>query len=407
MTRGDFTRIGPRPIGLHLGLTSTSLAGALANLSFAKEGTLPWCADLQEEGKELTADMASFEMTELAQAIGEKGNTNLGGMLEGIRKYHAHPYRRQMHMPEPCWAKGNISVLDYGEGLDDLAPVTFIVPSLVNRAYILDLMEERSFVRNLSRSGIRPLLLDWGDFGEEEKDFSLDTYIQDYLLPAFDAMKDRFPNSPFHLIGYCMGGTISVALAQFRQPEITSFIALASPWNFHSGLPAFTKTLFQQGSFWRNCLEVMGEMPVDLLQTFFASLDPSLCLKKFTLFNRMDMGSGAATEFVALEDWLNDGVPLAKQVALDCFSDWYGENKTYQGEWQVDGITICPEKITIPVMIAAPKSDKIVPYSSAVSLAESVSNASVISPPSGHIGMIAGSRAPQGLWRNIYQWINN
>lgn len=407
MRSGKTARMGPRPLGLHMGLASTSLASALANLNFAKEGTLPWCSDLQEEGKLLSEEMASFDPVELARVVGEKGNANLSGMLDGIRKYHAHPYRRQMQSPETCWSKGNVSLLDYGGGLRDTAPVAFIVPSLVNRAYILDLMEDRSFVRNLSRKGVRPLLLDWGDFAEEEKGFSLDTYIKDYLLPAFDSINEHYYGSAIHLIGYCMGGTISVALAQFRQAEITSFIALASPWNFHSGLPAFTRTLFQQGSYWRNCLELMGEMPVDLLQTFFASLDPNLCLKKFNLFNKMDMASEAAVEFVALEDWLNDGVPLAKNVALDCFADWYGENKPYCGEWQVDGTRICPEKITIPVLIAAPKSDKIVPYGSAVSLAESVSNASVISPPSGHIGMVAGSRAPDGLWRDIHQWIND
>ncbi len=49
------------------------------------------------------------------------------------------------------------------------APVALVVPSLVNRAYMLDLMP-RQVVDALSwpAPGCRPLLLDWGEPGPLE-----------------------------------------------------------------------------------------------------------------------------------------------------------------------------------------------------------------------------------------------
>ena len=64
-------------------------------------------------------------------------------------------------------------------------------------------------------------------------------------------------------------------------------------------------------------LQATGTLPVDMLQTLFAALDPDGIAQKFRHFSTLDPNSDAATRFVALEDWLNDGVPLAAPVARE------------------------------------------------------------------------------------------
>ena len=65
-------------------------------------------------------------------------------------------------------------------------------------------------------------------------------------------------------------------------------------------------------------------MPVDLLQMLFTALDPLLALRKFSRFAALAPGGAEARDFVAVEDWLNDGVPLALPVARECLGGWYG-----------------------------------------------------------------------------------
>ncbi|MEH6546247.1 MAG: alpha/beta fold hydrolase, partial [Sneathiella sp.] len=326
-------------------------------------------------------------------------------MIDGIHRYHAHPYRRLDPNHPVLWQSGTTRLLDCHPGAEETAPTLFIVPSLVNRAYILDLMPGRSLVAHLAEQGIRPLLLDWDGPGDTEKDFTLADYILRRICPALDAAREMFPASDLHLVGYCMGGTLAIAAAEQRQDILKSFIALASPWDFHADLDDNAKTLLGQKDLWSNVLNGFGELPVDLLQTLFTSLDPNLGLRKFSMFSKMDMMSARATEFVALEDWLNDGIPLVKAVAAECFDAWYGENAPKQLHWKIDGQVVSPGNVRLPALIAAPKTDKIVPRLSALGLADMLPNAKVVTPPSGHIGMITSRQAKAGLWQDLSHWI--
>ena len=51
-----------------------------------------------------------------------------------------------------------------------------VVPSLINRAYILVLAPGRSALRWLAAQGLRPILMDWGAPGPAEARFGLETY---------------------------------------------------------------------------------------------------------------------------------------------------------------------------------------------------------------------------------------
>src|SRR4029077_2221749 len=106
------------------------------------------------------------------------------------------------------------------------------VPSLINRATVLDLTGERSMMRYLAANGARVLLLDWGWPGEVERSFSLTDYIAGRLERALLAAGRQVV-----LVGYCMGGLLAVAAAQRRPDLIRALALLATPWDFHAGDP--------------------------------------------------------------------------------------------------------------------------------------------------------------------------
>ena len=61
-------------------------------------------------------------------------------------------------------------------------------------------------------------------------------------------------------------------------------------------------------------------LPVELLQSLFFMLDPFLAQRKFVRFAALDPTGAEARSFVALEDWINDGVPLPIGVARECLA---------------------------------------------------------------------------------------
>jgi polyhydroxyalkanoate synthase len=399
------SRTGPRPLALHLGLATTSVASSLALLPLRQKDTIfPTPASSAARGSSL--DFGSIEYgPEMLKQLADQGSEQVKEMIKGIRLYHDHPYHREPRNRPVIWQCGTTQLLDGAPDAPDTAPVVLLVPSLVNRAYILDLMPDRSLVDYLAARGMHPLLLDWNAPGERERGFDTADYVTERICPAIDFVSAAYSKGSLHLVGYCMGGTLSVAAAQRRQDKLQSFIAIAAPWDFHAEFGGQAKTLFDQREMWANILEGFGELPVDLLQTLFASLDPNLGLRKFSKFVSMDMTSDQAQEFVAIEDWLNDGYPLVRHVAADVFDKWYGRNEPNLLKWAVDGKIVQPQDITIASLIAVPKTDKIVPRPSALALASVLPSATVITPPSGHVGMMASGKAQDGLWRQLGDWI--
>src|SRR6185312_6318037 len=132
-----------------------------------------------------------------------------------------------------------------------------------------------------------------------------------------------------------MGGNLAVALAQIAPAQVTALALLATPWNFFAPMGAPHPVLAALRPALEAMLEVLGELPIDVLQMLVFSLDPTQSGVKFRNFAALDPASDAARRFVALEDWANDGVTLAGPVARECLFGWYGENTPAAGRWRV------------------------------------------------------------------------
>ncbi|HTH99978.1 MAG TPA: alpha/beta fold hydrolase [Acidisoma sp.] len=317
--------------------------------------------------------------------------------LAGIAAYRRHPYTRAMEEPAAIWAEGGSRLLDYAPGSG--APVVLLVPSLINRAYILDLKPQKSLLRFLAGAGLRPLLLDWGEPGALEARFTLTDYIAGRLERAMGAVA-----VPMILAGYCMGGLLTLAAA-LRRPEMVRGLALlATPWDFHAPEPARAQALAAILPALEPAMAITGLLATDLMQMLFTCLAPYETPVKYRHFGKLDQAGASAELFVALEDWLNDGVPLAAPVARACLGEWYGENTPGRGEWTVAGAPVQPARLACPSFVAIPSRDRIVPPESALALAERLPGAHIHRPAAGHIGMAAGRRAEAELWRPLRDW---
>jgi poly(3-hydroxyalkanoate) synthetase len=324
-------------------------------------------------------------------------------LLAGIAAYRRHPWERRLADPPALWTEGGSRLLDYGAADPAARPVLF-VPSLVNRAYVLDLAPGGSLLRWLAARGVRPLLLDWGWPGEVERGFSLTDYIAGRLERALAAANDA-GGGKVVLAGYCMGGLLAVAAAQRRREQVSGLALLATPWDFHAPDAEQSRRLAALLPLLEPFLGFGRTMPIDVLQALFSLLDPDGIAEKYRGFAHLPQGGARARLFVAIEDWLNDGVPLAAQVARECLSGWYGRNTPALGEWRVAGLAVTPQTLTVPSFVALPARDRIVPPESARPLAALIPEAVIHMPRAGHVGMIAGSGAEAALWRPLLDWL--
>jgi polyhydroxyalkanoate synthase len=403
-SEGKARRLGPRPLPYHLTVAAAIWLNSRAGLPMLSDGLQSWRPPLQGAAAGLKASLASADPEAFAQIVEAEGRRRLAALLDGIEAYRGHPYARRLTDPPTVWEEGTTRLLDYGEG-GAKGPVVLIVPSLINRAYILDLTAERSLLRFLAGTGVRPLLLDWDRPGAVERGFTLTDYIAGRLESALDFAHAQ-AGGPVTVLGYCMGGLLALPLALRRPQEVAALACLATPWDFHAEQPARARMMASATLMLEPLFTALGELPVDLIQFLFAGIDPLSVIRKFVAFAGMDPRSAAAERFVALEDWLNDGVPLAAPVARECLAGWYAANTPANGLWRVAGRPVRPQELRCPALIVIPDHDRIVPPASALALAAAIPGGETLRPASGHIGMVVGGDAQARLWRPLAEWLH-
>jgi polyhydroxyalkanoate synthase len=306
--------------------------------------------------------------------------------LAGLRRYQeaerAPPPEPMPALAERCGA----ALRDYGGS----GPVVLFVPSLINPPNVLD-MGERSLLRWLAAEGRRVLLLDWGWPGPDRAGISVAGHVEEIALPLLRGLGE-----PVDLVGYCLGGTMALAIAQLG--PVRSVATLAAPWHFN-GFPSDSRE--KLSALWAGAqpaIQALGVLPMEVLQSAFWSLDPARTVAKFEDFATLE--GEAAQTFVMLEDWANDGPPVAGAAAREMFESLFRDDLPGTGQWRVGGEIVDPAALAVPLLNIVSTTDRIVPHATAPRTGERLDLAL------GHVGMVVGSKARQTLWEPLAAWLS-
>ena len=308
---------------------------------------------------------------ELVREVSARDPKLAAEALAGLRAYEQAP-RHERPRPKPAIARVRGAALrDHGGN----GPPVVLVPSLINPPRILDLDEQVSLTRAIAEMGRNVLLLDWGK-ADERPDLTVGGHVEQLLLPLLRNMTE-----PVALVGYCLGGTMSIAAANLTAVE--RVVTLAAPWNF-ARYPDTSQRALQE--MWRHsdaAAKTLGALPMEVLQAAFWSLDPERTVRKFAEFARLDRDSADARRFVELEEWANEGEPLPYPAAKELVEKLFGSDLPGAGRWTVAG-RAANDALDVPALHLTAERDLIAPP-------QTVACGNVVAIPSGHVGMIVGS----------------
>lgn len=323
------------------------------------------------------------------QDIASLAKKEVSLLSKGISKYHSSAFESYNLSGDVVFQKHSSKLHQIQTNGDPI----LIVPSLINKPHILDLYPTRSFINELHSLGANSFILDWGSPSAIEEEYNLENYINEILIPSIEYVYSKY--GKVTLVGYCMGGFIATALATIRPDLIKKLATIATPWDskYWSKLPK---------NFLSTCKTLPSVVPPSLIQHLFYLANPFEINRKYLRFNDGEFNNN---EFVRIENWVNDGVPMSKKVFIECFEEIIGNNILMENKWLVNGSTISPSKLDMPIMSVVFKKDSIVPLPSALSFAEQCKNVNLLQIDSGHIGAIINPKYK--LAENIYRWINN
>lgn len=281
-----------------------------------------------------------------------------------------------------------------------------LVPSLINRWYVLDLMPGKSFVEYLVGRGHDVFIIDWGTPEDEDRYLDFDTICDTYIGRAVRKAARLAGVPRVHVLGYCLGGTLATIYAARRPERVASLIALAAPVRFDAPglLESWTKTeTFDLDGM----IDACGNVPWPLMQAAFHMLRPTLILSKAQYMIDRAWDDEFLDGFFALERWGNDNVSFPGACYRQYIKELYRENRLIQGRFALAGRLVRLEDIEVPVLTIAFHHDNIVPLSSAVALHERVRSADkqLMQLNGGHVGAVVSRKASGGLWPGVSAWM--
>lgn len=290
------------------------------------------------------------------------------------------------------------------QGLAHQTPV-LMVPSLINRHYVLDLTPGKSFAEFLVAAGHDVWVIDWGTPADEDRYVDFEELCDVYLARCVRIAARSGPRGKVHLLGYCMGG-IFTAIHAARDPErVASLCNLAAPMRFRGDgmLGVWTRSAAFDV---RAVTTAFGVVPWQLLQSSFLMLRPTLNLAKAVNLIDRAWNDRFLDGFLALETWANDNVGLPGTFFRRYLDELYRRDALMQGELVIGGRAVRLQRVRCPVLAVVFEHDTIAPWQDCACIEDAIGSVdkAVWKLPGSHVGGVVSRAAAQGLWPALSTW---
>ncbi|MBI0580037.1 alpha/beta fold hydrolase [Neobacillus cucumis] len=251
----------------------------------------------------------------------------------------------------------------------------FLVYSLLNKTYILDIGEGSSVVGGLTERGYDVYLLDWGSPGLEDSDITLGHYIIDYLENAIKRALRHSGAKGISLAGYCLGGTMAAILASITELPIKNLSLAAVPIDFSIGIfPDKLLEGLQTGQLSVDRFaDAHGTIPSEMMYLIYRMVSPDIASSKINLVTRAH-DEKYVEKWRRMDKWTKDSASFAGAAFKQMFNDLYQDNKLLKGELEIGGRKVDLKNINCPLFVFSCSRDTIILEKQSLPLMDLVSS---------------------------------
>lgn len=282
---------------------------------------------------------------------------------------------------------------------------TLTVYALVNTPAMMDIQEDKSFIKNLLEGGMDLYLIEWGYPTPEDKFLTMEDYIQGYIDACVEFIRKDRGVDKVNLMGICQGGTFSTIYSALNPEKVANLTTIVTPIDFSTddGL------LFKWGPYLNIDLitEAYGNIPGDFMNAGFLTLSPiSLMINKYlNLIDDME-DAAAMANFMRMEKWIFDSPDQAGATIRQFVNDLYRDNKLIKGELMIGDQKVDLKKINMPLLVVYASKDTQVPVAAAKDLEKYVSSLDkeTHAIQTGHIGMFVSGKSAKQVAPLIANW---
>jgi len=288
-----------------------------------------------------------------------------------------------------------------------------LVPPLGSQASCFDLRRGCSLAEHLVAGGRPTYLVDYGEIALSDRDLGIEHWVSDVLPSAITTVSQDAGGAPVHLIGWCMGGLISIlTTAAYDELPIKSVAMIASPFDLSKSpmmAPLRAAGKVTGGRIVGTGLKLLGGVPSQIVGTTFKATSLTTYLKKpITLLKHHDDPEFLA-QVEAVDGLMNSMLTYPGRATLQVYQQLLMQNELANGKIQGPNKLVDLADVRVPVMNVAGKTDVLVPVAVAHHVGELLPNAPEVRleiASGGHLGVLTGRSAATTTWAMIDDFLD-
>src|SRR5690554_2444956 len=296
-------------------------------------------------------------------------------------------------------------------------PIVIIPPLAVNML-IYDLFPQRSLMRFLRAKGFEVYLIDWGIPKREHTHYNMHTYVAE-LLPAYlNRVREHSREQELSLHGWSMGGMFTLFYSALSKDQhIRNAIVLGLPIDSHASgaigwmyqrIADVAEVVRKRTGFklhdlkphwfytpgWANTIGFKLTNPVGSVMGYWELL--------VRLGDREFVTNHATTSA-----FLDRMVAYPGGVIQDTVVRVWIDNQLAKGRIQIGEDFALLENVNANLLAIAGQEDTLATPGAAKRVMDHVSSADKTFrvAPGGHMGILAGSKAPRASWLELAEWL--
>ena len=240
-----------------------------------------------------------------------------------------------------------------------------ILPAWIMKYYILDLSPHNSLVKWLVEKGHTVYIVSWLNPTSKDRNLGMDDYYRLGAMAAIDKVASLHEKSKIHLMGYCLGGTLSIitaaAMANNNDQRLQSLTLLAAQGDFTDAGELLLFTNKSEIAFLENMMWEQGYLDTKQMAGAFQML------RSYDLiWSKMiqDYMHGERRGMIDLFAWNADATRMPYKMHSEYLEKLFLNNDLAAGRYRVEGTNIVAEDITVPVFAVSTEKDHVAPWKS-------------------------------------------
>jgi polyhydroxyalkanoate synthase subunit PhaC len=299
---------------------------------------------------------------------------------------------------------------------DDAVPArelpVLLVPPLAAPTICFDLRRGCSLAEHLLGLGHPTYLLEYGRIAFSDKQLGLEHWVEDVLPAAIERVSEDAGGSPVQLVGWCLGGIMSLlAVAGDGGLPVAGIALFASPFDFtrvRVMAPLRPLANITNGMLGTALYRALGGAPAPLVKRAFqlTAIDKHLTKPVALAANLHDRDFLAHVE--AVDNFTNNMHAYPGRTMGQLYHRFFRVNELAGGRLELGDRVIDLADVRVPVLSIAGATDVLAPRPAVHHVARLLPNAPQVrleTAPGGHLGVLTGRAARRTSWRWLDEFL--